>query len=354
MPLSLQTGTANWPMFGFSLYRTDFNPYEQTLNPANVFRLTLDWYIGAGTQLHAYNATTGSLLWTAITNGVMQSASPAVANGIVYLAPDIGDGHLYAFNAKTGAKLWRASSGTSSSTDTSPMVAKGIVYESWGNTLYAFNAKTGTKLWTDALGNGTTSSPALATGVIYFGAQDGYLYALNATTGKKLWSVTIPYGNYVNTSLAVVNGVVYLDTGDIGLNQAPTLYAFNATTGKILWSNAHAVSSESSSTLLAVANGAVYVFAGDVYAYNAKTGAKLWNTTTGGIATEPSSSPSVANGVVYTGSYEKRVYAFDTTTGATLWSYTTGGSVFAVPIVVNGVLYAGSDDFSLYAFHLPS
>ena len=72
----------------------------------------------------------------------------------------------------------------------------------------------------------------------------------------------------------------------------------------------------------AVANGVVYVGAGDgnVYALNAGTGAKLWSYASG--KRYMYSSPAVANGVVYIGSDDGNVYALNASTGAKLWSYT--------------------------------
>jgi len=74
----------------------------------------------------------------------------------------------------------------------------------------------------------------------------------------------------------------------------------------------------------AVANGVVYVGSDDrtVYALDAATGAKRWSFRTGESV---DSSPAVANGVVYVGSDDGTVYALDAATGAKRWSFRTGG-----------------------------
>jgi outer membrane protein assembly factor BamB len=52
-------------------------------------------YVGSGdTKLYAFDATTGTRLWSAATGGPIAS-SPAVANGTVYVGSD--DGRVYAF-----------------------------------------------------------------------------------------------------------------------------------------------------------------------------------------------------------------------------------------------------------------
>jgi outer membrane protein assembly factor BamB len=61
-------------------------------------------------------------------------------------------------------------------------------------------------------GDFVQSSPAVANGVVYVGSLDHNLYALNAKTGSKLWSYTT--GGIVYSSPAVANGVVYVGSGD--------------------------------------------------------------------------------------------------------------------------------------------
>ena len=372
----ISTSTANWSMFGHGPQRANTNPQEHTIGSSNVSHLVLDWkvepstssgfiesspavvngilYVCAASQLHAYNATTGQKLWDATAGGVTESSSPAVSNGIVYVAPGIADGNLYAFNAKTGARLWVASSGGTNPTDASPVVVNGLVYENWGNDrLIAFNAQTGKRVWTVISTDGMDASPTVSQGILYQGTIDGKLFAFNASTGKKLWVDTIPDGNGIYSTPAVVNGTLYVNTGLVVYNNTPMLYAFNAKTGATIWHTDKNVPNGQPYTLLSVAHGMLYVSSGDVAAFNAQTGAYLWTTKTGGLATYPSSSPTAVNNVVYVGSYEGNINAFNATTGAKLWSYTTGSSVFSIPIVVNGILYVGSDDFNLYAFHLP-
>ena len=98
----------------------------------------------------------------------------------------------------------------------------------------------------------------------------------------------------------------------------------------------------------AVVGGVVYVGGGNnVYALNAANGAKLWSYTTGNMVW---SSPAVVNDVVYIGSNDDHVYALNATSGIQLWNYTTGSTVESSPAAVNGVVYIGSDNGNVYAF----
>jgi len=142
--------------------------------------------------------------------------------------------------------------------------------------------------WSFQTGGIVSSSPAVATGMVYVGSGDKNLYALNASTGVLLWQYTT--GGAVGDP-AVANGVVYVNSDDKNL-----------------------------------------------YALNASTGGLLWQYTTGGVFF----SPTVANGVVYFGSEDKNLYALNASTGGLLWQYTTGGVGSAA--VGNGVVYFGAAD----------
>jgi uncharacterized repeat protein (TIGR01451 family) len=106
-----------------------------------------------------------------------------------------------------------------SDVDSSPAVANGVVYIADESNLYALNASTGAKQWsfaTEPLEVIDNSSPAVANGVVYIGSahlinDEGNVYALNASTGAKLW--TYNTGSDILSSPAVVNGVVYVDSG---------------------------------------------------------------------------------------------------------------------------------------------
>jgi outer membrane protein assembly factor BamB len=188
------------------------------------------------------------------------------------------------------------------------------------------------------------SSPAVVNGVVYFGSDNGILHALNASTGATLWNFNT--GNIVVSSPAVANGIVYIGSYD------GNLYALSAATGTKLWSFAtQGAISFSSPT---VANGVVYIGSNDhsVYALNASTGEKLWSYATGDAV---EASPAVANGAVYVPSDDGNVYALNASTGAKLWNYTVGPGagesyMTSSPSVANGVVYVGSGlDSSLHA-----
>jgi outer membrane protein assembly factor BamB len=193
-------------------------------------------------------------LWTAATSNNPTYSAPAVANGTVYVGS--WGAKLYAFDAagttncstttpKTCTPLWTAA--TPTSIGGTPAVAGGVVYAvSADGTLSAFDAagsshcsgpvtaKTCTPLWSSAPGGtgyATSSSPAVANGVVYFSSTNGGTYGYDAAGSKNctvsgtvktcspLWGAVT--GKIGGGSPAVVNGVLFINVSGNG-----TIYAY--------------------------------------------------------------------------------------------------------------------------------
>jgi outer membrane protein assembly factor BamB len=163
-------------------------------------------YVGSNdNKLYAFNAAgttncSGTAfricqpLWTGATGGLIFS-SPAVANGVVYVGSF--DHKLYAFDASgtTGCSgtpttcdpLWTGLTGAALY-EASPAVGNGVVYiAALDGKVYAFDATgtsgcsgtptTCTPLWTGATGDSIFSSPMVADGIVYVGSDDTKLWA---------------------------------------------------------------------------------------------------------------------------------------------------------------------------------
>jgi outer membrane protein assembly factor BamB len=236
-------------------------------------------------------------------------------------------------------------------------------YNSAETTLSPSNVSGLSVAWRAATGNYVYSSPAVANGVVYVGSEDGklYAYAVGCASGgascPPSWTATTG-GSIGFSSPAVADGIVYAGSFDgklyayaVGCNSGGGTCAplWTATTGNTIDSSP------------AVANGVVYVGSDDhkLYAYavgcnsGGGTCTPLWTAATGGAV---ESSPAVANGVVYVGSLDGKLYAYAVgcnTGGGTctpLWTATTGNTVYSSPAVADGVVYFGSGDHKLYAY----
>ena len=133
-----------------------------------------------------------------------------------------------------------------------------------------------------------------------------------------LWQWSGDEGDWVESSPAVVNGIVYVGVGH---------------------------------TTESVATNTPDTYSGYVIALDATERMELWRFATGSIVR---SSPAVIDGVVYVGSDDDNVYAIDAATGSERWRFATGSYVRSSPAVVDGVAYVGSWDGNVYALANPA
>ncbi len=250
---------------------------------------TIEAFDASGTVNCAGTPKECTPLWSGPAPGILgaQDSVPAVANGLVYVGAR--DGNLYAFDAngttgcsgapKVCTPIWLATTTPGAEVSSSPSVSNGVLYVgSDGGDLWAYDAAGFTNcssgsprvcgpLWRGEINFSTTSSPAVANGLVYIGGDDGALYAFDAT-------------------------------GAAGCSSFPVVC-------QPKWA------SQAGSTIFmsspAVVNGAVYIGSfHDLYAFDAITGAPLAHFPTGGFI---EGSPAVANGKVYIGSGDGKLYA---------------------------------------------
>ncbi len=414
------TACATWSQLGGAASHTGYQSLESTISPANVSSLGERWtgfiggwhglegatqgpvvangvvYLAYAGSLLAFDAagklrctTTCAPLWTTASTGFGSPSTPAVADGVVFVASH--DGVLSAFDAAgvdgcsgtptTCAPLWTESTGVLS---TAPAVAGGRVYTvSTDGLLSAFDARGATNCsavnkscsprWTAEVGTRVDSSPAVAGGVVYFGASDGSLYAFDAAGARNcdpgtqkcapLWRA-VGLGS-ITAPPVVADGRVFVGSSN------HRLYVFDtaATTGcsgtprscAPIWS---ATADDAIGVAPALAYGTVYVATvNSLAAFDAagttgcsgvpKTCSARW---TAPLVDGDASSPIVANHLVYIGSgnpsgLSSSIRAFDAagvdgcsgtpTTCTPRWtSPARDNEALRTPVVVNGTLFA--------------
>ena len=251
---------------------------------------------------------------------------------------------------------------------TSPAIAGGVVYfGAMDGHLYAVDQDTGKEKWNFKSRMPIASSPAVAGGLAYFVSSAGSLAAIDIATGQPKWVLpteyerkfeaknlhgyppltqTIPDAyDLFTSSPAVANGKVYFGSGD------GNLYAADAQTGVLQWKFATKDVVHSSP---AVVGSTVYVGSWDSYLYavDAETGLERWAFKSGEDNTIHNqvgfqSSPAVVDGTVYIGCRDAHVYAIDAATGKKRWDYPTSKSwVIGSPAVRDGTVYVGTSDSS--------
>ena len=223
--------------------------------------------------------------------------------------------------------------------NTSPAVDSGVAFfgDDLGS-LYAVNVHSGAPVWQRSYPAAIDSSPAVDAGTVFFGTKGNTVKAVNELTGANVWSTAT--SSAVESSPAVSGGTVYVGTDD------GTLYALNETTGVVEWSTKLSAAIHSSP---AVDPGHSTVVVGDrsghVTALATATGAVVWTTLTGAAVI---ASPMVDAGKVYVGSMDHSEYALNGGTGAVLWTYQTQGPIASNTVLLATKVAVGSQDGTLY------
>jgi outer membrane protein assembly factor BamB len=391
-----------WPLFAHDLGNSGFDPdgsgpkrsgeiawrFDPGTPTMNASPVAVDGTIYTGSSGSPGNLfaldLTGSAKWEFETAGYITSA-PAVVDGTVYVGG--WDKQCYAVDATDGSELWRTDLGHRVGRS-SPAVVNGTVYlgtigdgpmvvndqsdeeKFEAPALVALDAATGEERWRfDEFGDreNVETSPAVADGTVYFGADDGY-HALDAETGAEEWHNSGSEG--YRSSPTVVGDTIYVAGG-------PTLRALDAASGEAVWTAE--LGGYNSKSSPAVADGTVYVASsktvacadapeasaggggtatrtedpcggessGFVQAVSADDGTMQWTHRT---TPDTRSSPAVVDGAVYFGR-GSGMEAIEAIGGSPLWTVEFGAEVYvdSSPAVADGRAYIGCSDGHLYA-----
>lgn len=137
----------------------------------------------ATTDLRAWDAGTGELLWKFSFQDSWVESSPRISDGTLYIGSSDAVA-IFAIDPKTGVQKWKFSTGDY--VWCTPAISNHVVYigsySTWksASNFYAVDAETGEPIWALSVPKGIVSSPVVENEVVYFGGLDGKLYAISA------------------------------------------------------------------------------------------------------------------------------------------------------------------------------
>ncbi len=312
-------------------------------SPAVAYNTTLGEsvvYVGnQGGLLNAYNAATGTLVWSyqvAKTAGLSKEieSSPAVSNNTVYFGD--GDWHEYALNATTGALVCRSQSlgGISAS---SPVIGNpdgngDVVYFGDNGPNGDVNIQDGGHLWA-IYGAGNTDGPACGTKWSYdnFGSPPG------SQTGLAGVYSSPAYGTLSGGTPVVVVGSTDNDDAiyEVNANTGVSLWRFQTLVGFDADVGAPATIAEPGTVGVSgsqtFTDGVVYDTGKDAHTYgiDLQTGAQLWDFSikpTIGHGNPSQSGAAIVGNFLYIG-YGAGVFSLDARTGTLNPSWTSGATI---------------------------
>ncbi|PWT86139.1 MAG: serine/threonine protein kinase [Blastocatellia bacterium] len=321
---------------------------------------------------------TPTVRWT-FEAGEAIDASPAIVDGVVYVASSNGD--LLAIDLMSGQLRWKYATGGMIG-ESSPAVGNGAVFfGDLGGTVHAVDVRDGKRLWTFKTDGEVKSSPTIADDIVLIGSYDTHLYALDSRTGKVRWKVQT--NGPVHATAAVHDGIVYItgcDENFRALRLANGAAVFTIPTGaytgasplvaanrayfgtfnyevlgvdlrtkKIAWRYRNPNREFPFYASAAMRDGTVIVGGRDklVHAIDAATGKAAW---TFAARARIDSSPAIAAGRVYVGSNDGRLYGLDARTGKKEWEFDAGAPIAASPAIAASRIVIGTQDGRVYCF----
>lgn len=209
--------------------------------------------------------------------------------------------------------------------------------------------------WLTKLGDKINGGLAVVDGVIYVDSFDKKLYAIDAASGRIRWSAQAD--NIVMSTPVVRNGVVIVGSGHDGFlkpddavsqiwgrPEGDDLYEFSTEDGHLLW-KFHTDGQDMPSPAIV---GDALIFAnGDLHAYalDLATGKKRWSVPLAGVVTMASAAfddGKVFFSTCHNAPYVCETRAIDVRDGHTMWTNPYGGSDCS-PAIEGGLLFTNAD-----------
>jgi Ca-activated chloride channel family protein len=121
---------------------------------------------GHDLQPAAFKTADGREGWVVRIPGGRPLATPAYANGHLFVGGGYGSHEFYAFDAKTGRMVWKTNTGDDG--PTAAVVEGGLVaFNTESCTLVVVDEQTGKMVWQEWLGDPLMSQPAVSKGRLY-------------------------------------------------------------------------------------------------------------------------------------------------------------------------------------------
>ncbi|WP_224450535.1 Ig-like domain-containing protein [Haloprofundus salilacus] len=319
--------------------------------------------------LQVLDNETGETVWNDTDLNVQHVA---VSDGIAVAVSSWTDDEIRAYDAVSGTELWNETDFEAESS----VILNGTLYVErtlyQGHYLYAFDLQNGTELWYVNYADDAAGGIAASGDTVYVTGwlsdsfdRERAVYALNASNGEERWRFEVE--GHIEMNPVVANGTVYVGAGDEesfgGETYDPKFYALNETDGHLEWIyDAHVRPNGA-----AVADGSVFVSMGNgIHALDAATGERQWVHRMAGdvdygltYTTMNTNPPAVADGVVYATNDRGFVYALDGDTGTVHWSSRVEGRA-TDPAVADGRVYihatvgeSGANVVRVYALETP-
>ena len=182
-----------------------------------------------------FETTDGRSGWVLGIPGNRPIATPAYADGLLFVGGGYGSHEFYAFDARSGDVAWKIH--TNDDGPTAAVVEDGFVaFNTESCTVMVCEATTGRTVWEEWLGDPLMSQPAISQGRLFMvypkrgdGRNDHWLLCADLKTGRHIWEQ--PISGDVMTAPIISKERVYLTCLD-GWS-----YCLDVSDGRVIWKN---------------------------------------------------------------------------------------------------------------------
>ncbi|HVZ41046.1 MAG TPA: PQQ-binding-like beta-propeller repeat protein [Candidatus Kapabacteria bacterium] len=225
--------------------------------------------------------------WAVQIPGWRPIATPAYADGMIFVGGGYGSYEFYAFDAATGKLAWQIK--TADDGPTAAVVEDGYVaFNTESCTVIVVEAKTGKLVWQEWLGDPLMSQPAIANGRLFIAHPGNGRNQIQGHQHTGITPATLPPGS---------PGSDPIENEGSGTHH---MLCADLRTGRHIWRTP--IASDVISAPIVDSDKVYFTcFDGTSYALNAATGKVLWTRTNGGT-----SAPLIANGHVVMTTKEDR------------------------------------------------
>ncbi len=254
------------------------------------------------------------------------ASSPVISGGKLYVIDT--DATVHAFDAKTGSPLWTSKVAEKGTNSASAEFGGGVsvggdrIYVTTGlGDVAALNASDGSQLWKKRPGGPLRGSATVANGHIYVMSQDNQIFAMTQEDGTVVWTES---GTVQATAIFGVAAPAAAQGTVIAGFSSGELTAYRYENGRVLWGDA--LSRTSISTTVAaltdidadpvIDRGRVFAIGqgGRMASYELVSGQRLWEINIAGVAT-----PAIAGDWVFVVTDNSRLICVERATGKIRW-----------------------------------
>jgi outer membrane protein assembly factor BamB len=266
-----------------------------------------DRLIASGLDHNVYclNAHDGTLIWVYKT-GFEVDSSAAVIDGRVFFGGE--DHFFYCLNLEDGSLVYKREVGSVEGSFT--VSDNRIFVGTEQGDLYCLNLEDGATLWKTHIGADSNSTPAVANGLVYTAAEDGYVSCYRQSTGEPVWKFKASDGtkHTIDGKLKDAGGFwasPVISDGRVFIgSENKSMYCLTAGDGKVVWRKQARGAIWGTSP---VVDGRV-VFgdkAGWMYMLSAEDGRLIWELR---IGENINATPAILDGRIYIGAFNGNLY----------------------------------------------